>query len=64
MEKVAGGIPYESVNENLAKEEVCPLGGGHDYQYTGKEKPGDIISFWPDREMMCTKCHKKIWSNF
>ena len=62
MEETAGGVPYESLNENTYRPEDCRFGGKHEYYYTGNERPGAIISFWPDREMVCIKCLKKIWS--
>lgn len=64
MEKIAGGIPKVGAEQANVTDFDCPAGGPHAYQYTGREKPGDIIKFWKDKEMVCKKCGKKIWANW
>ncbi len=64
MEKIAGGIPKVGAEQANVTDYDCPAGGPHAYVYTGREKPGDIITIWPDKEMVCKKCGKKIWADW
>lgn len=64
MEKTAGGIPKVGAEQANVTDFDCPAGGPHAYVYTGKEKPGDIFSFWPDKEKVCKKCGNRIWADW
>ena len=64
MEKIAGGIPKAGAEQANVTDFDCPAGGPHAWEYTGREKPGDIFSFRPDKEKVCKKCGNKIWADW